>query len=210
MRPGLSKANPLTSVPYFFTQTPQIPFLCPLKVHQSVLRLIDPSSFAPALPLHYVSTYESEHPLSISFTQPQDPVPRLTFLKASSHSDWGIWTEGCLYIKGSGSGLGHETIGWHLPGSSPRLAFQQLVPSLCACPCSHLQGVGVSHLHDEASGLRRSRFLFSSSFLTLSVSLSPLGELVVRVKRGDKGTCLLNDDSRPLPSSLSDILTKWI
>lgn len=79
MRLGLLKANTLTSVPYFFTQTPQIPFFCPLKVHQSVLlRLIDQSSFAPSFPPHYVSPYESEHPLSLSFTQPQDPAPRLT------------------------------------------------------------------------------------------------------------------------------------
>lgn len=126
-------------------------------------------------------------PWDASLPQSQDPAPRLTLLTASRHSGWSIWIEGCLYIKGSGSGLHRETAGWHLPDSSPRLAFQQPVPSLYACPCSHLQNVGVSHFNVKASGLWRSRFLFSSSFFTISVSFPSLGDLVLGMMRGGKG-----------------------
>lgn len=77
---------------------------------------------------------ESGHPLrSIPI-----PIPGPNLWTHPPHSKQtfrlSIWTEGCLYIKGSGSGLHHETAGWHLPGSSPRLTFQQPVPSLYACP----------------------------------------------------------------------------
>lgn len=87
-------------------------------------------------------------------------------------------------MKGPGPAFDRETTSWHLPGTSPRLAFQQPVPSLCACPRSHPPGVGVSGLGAQASGLRRSRFLFSS-FSTLSVSSPVLEDLGLR--RGHKG-----------------------
>lgn len=67
-------------------------------------------------------------PWDASLAQSRDPTPRLTLLTASRHSGWRIWAEGCLYIKSSGPGLIHETAYWHLPGSSPRLAFQQQSP----------------------------------------------------------------------------------